>query len=207
MSADNQTPELFGQTPWQTVGPFFHYCLAWKGAADLVGQSEQGTRADLLLPGHDQLPVHTARGQPDGTVIEVHGRVLDGAGEPVPDCLLEIWHADPAGRYGSGFTTFGRCATDESGAYRFTTFRPGAVVESDGTRHAPQISLGVFARGVIKRLLTRIYFADAPENDADPALALVPDGRRETLLAHPGPEGFEFDVILQGAGETVFFRC
>ncbi len=207
MNVDNQTPELFGQTPWQTVGPFFHSCLPWKGAADLVGQSNLGARGDLLPEGHDHLPVHALVVRPEGTVIDVVGRVLDGEGEPVPDALLEIWHADAAGRYGGGVANFGRCATDEDGCYHFTTIRPGAVTDENGTVHAPQISLGVFARGIIKRLVTRIYIEDAPENASDPVLTRVPDARRGTLLARRAKDGWRFDVVLQGPEETVFFKC
>lgn len=204
---DNQSEELFGQTPWQTVGPFFHYCLPWKGAADLVGQSSQGARTDLVPEDHDHLPVRSRPGRLDGVVIDLVGRVLDGEGAPIPDALLEIWHADSSGRYGNSFATFGRCATDDDGRYRFTTIRPGAVTDETGATHAPQISLSVYARGVMKRLLTRIYFENAPENAADPVLTRVPEARRGTLLARREPDGWRFDVVLQGAEETVFFRC
>jgi len=204
---DNQTPKIFGQTPWQTVGPFFHYSLAWKGAADLVGQSLQGAQLDRLAQGHDHLATREPGPRPEGVVINVFGRVLDGAGEPVPDAMLETWQANASGHYSNSLANFGRCATDNDGCYRFTTVRPGAVIEPTGTGHAPQISLGVFARGITKRLLTRIYFEDAPENAHDPALAVVQQTRRKTLLAQEVEEGWRFDVILQGDDETVFFQC
>lgn len=207
MEIDNQTPGIFGQTPWQTVGPFFHFSLPWKGAADLVGQSDQGAQPDRLHAGHDHLATHTTDLRQEGMVIDVFGRVLDGAGDPVSDALLEIWHANGSGQYGNSFATFGRCATDHDGRYYFTTVRPGAVTDASGTIHAPQISIGVFARGIIKRLITRVYFEDAVENSTDPVLTAVPQARRKTLLAHQVDGGWCFDVVLQGADETVFFQC
>ena len=189
---DNQSPEIFGQTPWQTVGPFFHYCLPWKGAADLAGQSDQGSRQDLLVAGHDHLLARENQTVPAGELISLSGVVTDGVGEPVPDAMLEIWHADSQGRYDPTFATFGRCATDDDGRYRFTTVRPGAFAAHDETTHAPQIHIGVFARGVLKRLVTRIYFDDAPENDSDPTLLLVPDERRSTLIAEPIDDEWRF---------------
>ena len=206
-AGDNQSDELFGQTPWQTVGPFFHYCLSWKGGADLTGQSAAGARPDLLADGHDHLASHTPGPTAAGEPIELTGRVLDGAGDPVPDAMLEIWHADGAGRYSPEFSTFGRCAVDDAGRFQFTTVRPGAVTDPAGVVHAPQISVGVFARGIVMRLLTRIYFADAPENSLDPALSQVPETRRHTLLARGSRSSWSFDIVLQGADETVFFRC
>jgi len=204
---DNQTPDIFGQTPWQTVGPFFHYSLPWKGGADLVGQSDQDTQLERLVAGHDHLATHVTGERLTGTIIEVFGRVLDGAGDPVPDALLEIWHADSLGNYSKSFAVFGRCATDTEGRYRFTTIHPGAVRDATGTLHAPQISLGVFARGIIKRLVTRVYFEGAPENEKDPVLSVVPAARRETLCASKETDGWHFDVVLQGDNETVFFQC
>ncbi len=203
---DNQTEELFGQTPWQTVGPFFHYSLPWRGAADLSGQSGLGARPELLAPGHDHLPQHNP-GAAAGTPITVSGRVLDGGGQPVADALLELWQADAGGVYRDSYVYFGRCATDVDGVYRFHTVRPGAVTGHDGEVYAPHISLGIFARGVIKRLLTRVYFADAPENARDPILNLVPAARRPTLLAALRQDELQFNVNLQGESETVFFQC
>lgn len=202
---DNQSPEIFGQTPWQTVGPFFHYCLPWKGGADLAGQSAQGARTDLLEDGHDHLPARGPNVPAGGLVMDVSGRVLDGNGDPVPDALLEIWHADASGNYQTSFATFGRCATSDDGGYRFTTVRPGPVRDAQGVTHAPHIAVAVFARGIIKRLLTRLYFAGAPENASDPVLLLVPETRREQLIARETSDGWHFDIVLQGPGETVFF--
>jgi len=204
---DNQTEAIFGQTPWQTVGPFFHYCLTWKGGSDLTGQSTAGARVDLIAEGHDHLASHSLGSPAVGEPIELTGQVLDGAGDPVPDAMLELWHADGAGRYPSDFSTFGRCAVDDDGRFQFTTVRPGAVTDADGTVHAPQISVGVFARGIIKRLLTRIYFEAAPENSNDPVLIRVPEARRHTLIARGRGSTWSFNIVLQGADETVFFRC
>ena len=199
---------MSSQTPWQTVGPFFHYCLSWSGGADLVGGSGLGSRSDLIAEGHDQLPEHPDRRQLSGTPIEVCGRLLDGAGEPVPDAMLEIWHANDEGTYPNDMSTYGRCALDDEGRYRFLIIRPGCVVDENGKVHAPQISVGVFARGIIKRLLTRIYLSDSPENDADPVLAQVPHERRRTLIAKKSAENvYSLDIALQGENETVFFQC
>ncbi|TQM69118.1 protocatechuate 3,4-dioxygenase alpha subunit [Actinomadura hallensis] len=175
-----------GPTPSQTVGPFFGYALPY----------ETGPR---VVPGW----------RPDA--IEVRGRVLDGAGDPVPDALLEIWQADgngeiprrPGGlvRDGHGFSGFGRCATDADGAYWFTTVKPGAT-----GGNAPYIAVLVFARGLLKPVFTRLYF---PEDEAahasDPLLGAVPAERRATLVAErEGERGYRFDIHLQGERETVF---
>ena len=196
---DNQSPELFGQTPSQTVGPFFHYSLPWKGGADLVGKSDMGARPDLF------------------PVVDLRGRVLDGQGKAVPDALLEIWQANGAGRYASPadrrdglsldphFIGFGRASTSAEGEYHFRTMRPGRVPGPAATLQAPHIALSVFGRGLLKRLATRIYFSDCLENDADPILMSVPARRRETLIARRRGNDWWFDIVLQGTGETVFF--
>jgi len=192
--ADNQSPELFGQTPWQTVGPFFHGALPWTGGPDLVGASDLDD------------------------AIEIVGRVFDADGAPVPDALIEIWQANAAGRYHSEadprvdlsldatFIGFGRSSTAEDGAFRFRTVRPGAVPGPGNSLQAPHIAVGVLGRGLLKRLVTRIYFAGEPLNGADPILALVPAARQVTLLASPETPGvWRFDIHLAGARETVFF--
>ena len=209
---DNQSRELFGQTPWQTVGPFFHYGLPWKGGADLTGDSDLGARADLVAPGHYLLRMPSRRGPVEGTGIEITGRVLDGDGRPVPDAMVEIWQADSQGRYyvpGSGgpFIGFGRSATGNDGGYRFRTILPGRVPGPGNSLQASHIAVGVMARGILKRLVTRIYFPDGEGLDTDPILELVPAERRDTLIARKLPGGYGFDIILQGAGETVFFDC
>lgn len=216
--ADNQTPELFGQTPWQTLGPFFHYALPWKGGADLAGASDIGARAELTPPEHDLLRGPEARGPVGGELIEIEGRVLDGAGEPLPDALVEIWQANAAGRYNAAadartdaalepaFVGFGRAATGEDGMFRFRTVRPGRAPGPGNTLQAAHIAVGVLGRGIVKRLVTRLYFEDGEGLEDDPVLALVPPARRSTLMARRSGEGaWRFDIRLQGEHETVFF--
>jgi protocatechuate 3,4-dioxygenase, alpha subunit len=209
---DNQSKELFGQTPWQTVGPFFHYGLPWKGGADLTGSSELGARPDLFAAEHYLLQSPRPRGVVEGEGIEVSGRVLDGDGKPVPDALVEIWQADSKGQYydpgaAAKFVGFGRSATSDDGEYRFRTILPGRVQGPGNSLQAPHIAVGVMARGVLKRLVTRIYFPDGEGLGTDPILELVPAERRATLIARKQAGGYRFDLILQGAGETVFFDC
>lgn len=203
---DNQDAGLFGQTPWQTVGPFFHYGLAWKGGADLVGVSEIGARPELFPEDHYVLAHPSPKGAIEGEVITLEGVVLDAAGAPIVDVMIEIWQADAAGRYAdgsrnTGFVGFGRSSTDENGVYRFRTIRPGRVDEAQ----APHIAVGVFGRGLLKRLVTRAYFDGEATNAGDPVLALVPAERRDTLIAKPVGETWRFDIVLQGEAETVFF--
>ncbi len=203
---DNQDPALFGQTPWQTVGPYFHYGLAWKGGADLIGDSEIGARPDLFPPEHYVLASPSAKGEVAGEQIVLEGVVLDAAGQVVPDAMIEIWQADSAGRYAdgssnSGFIGFGRSSTSEDGVYRFRTIRPGRVDDVQ----APHIAVGVFGRGLLKRLATRVYFEDEAANADDPILALVPAERRGTLIARKRGDVWRFDIVLQGEAETVFF--
>jgi protocatechuate 3,4-dioxygenase alpha subunit len=203
---DNQDPDLFGQTPSQTVGPFFHYGLPWKGCADLVGDSDIGARVELFPAEHYVLATPSSKGEISGEVITLEGLVTDGAGQPVPDAMIEIWQADDAGRYvdeasNTGFIGWGRASTGEDGVYRFRTVRPGRV---DGDQ-APHIAVGVFGRGIIKRLATRAYFEDQAANADDPILALVPAERRGTLIARKVDEAWRFDIVLQGERETVFF--
>jgi protocatechuate 3,4-dioxygenase alpha subunit len=219
MGLDNQSPELFGQTPSQTVGPFFHYGLPWKGGADLTGQSDLGARPELFGEDHYVLNLSAPRGPIAGERIEITGRVTDADGAPVPDAMIEIWQANAAGRYRSldddrdlqldeGFIGFGRAATSDDGEYRFRTIRPGRVPGPGDSLQAPHIAVSVFGRGVIKRLATRLYFANGEGNDTDPVLACVPAARQGTLIAHRiegSPATWRFDIVLQGEGETVFF--
>jgi len=214
---DNQAPETFGQTPWQTVGPFFHYALPWKGGADLLGASDLGARPDLFPPAHDLLHATTPRPPIAGEAIEIRGHVLDAAGAPVIDAMIEIWQANATGRYASpadprtdlplteGFRGFGRSATSATGEYVFKTIRPGRVPGPGNTLQAPHIAIGVFGRGLLKRLITRLYFAGDPANTDDPILDLVPPPRRHTLIAHQANGHWQFDIHLQGKSETVFF--
>jgi protocatechuate 3,4-dioxygenase alpha subunit len=167
------------RTPSQTVGPFFEFGLA--------------TKAELVAPD--------APG-----AIAIAGQVLDGAGEPVPDGLVEIWQADAAGSYEPS-AGWGRCQTAPHGGFRFTTVKPGAVHEPDGAVQAPHVSVLCFARGLLKPVLTRIYFPDEDAaNAADPVLRALAGDERATLIASAeGASGYRFDIRLQGDGQTVFF--
>ncbi len=144
--------------------------------------------------------------------------MLDGDGAPVPDAMLEIWQADAQGRFSdpqdkralpnSTFKGFGRCGTDTNGSYAFDTIKPGTVPDPDGKPQAPHILLAIFARGMLLHLYTRIYFDGEADNAADPVLALVPAGRRSTLMATRkagAGSAYHFDIRLQGGNETVFF--
>lgn len=172
-------------TPSQTVGPFFGVGLPF----------EKGEQ--IATPG-------------SAGVIRVEGRVLDGNGDPLPDALLEIWQPDDRGRYrtvadGAG-TGFGRCRTDSDGAFSFTTVKPGATLAPQGGPQAPHLNVTVFARGLLRHLVTRMYFPDEPEaNATDPVLNRVQPARRETLIAKNCGGVLHFDVRLQGERETVFF--
>ena len=180
-------------TPSQTVGPFFNIGLPGEGRSELVA--------------------------PDGSdAVRLEGTVLDGEGEPVSDALVEIWQANGGGRYAhpedaraeppleDGFKGFGRCETDGSGRYGFVTVKPGPVPGPGEAMQAPHIELALFARGLLKHLVTRIYFPDEEEaNASDPVLASVPEDRRSTLVARDEDRRLCFDIRLQGDGETVFF--
>ncbi|MBD3753829.1 MAG: protocatechuate 3,4-dioxygenase subunit alpha [Micrococcales bacterium] len=216
--ADNLDPALFGQTPSQTVGPFFHYGLPWKGGADLVGASDMGARPELFPEAHYVLNVSAPKDAPEGEVIALAGCVYDGNGDPISDAMIEIWQANAAGRYRSAddpredlaidpnFTGFGRASTDESGIYRFRTVMPGRVPGPGNTLQAPHIAVSVFGRGLLKRLPTRLYFEGAEGNETDPVLAQVPEERRDTLIARRQEDGtWWFDIVIQGERETVFF--
>jgi len=222
LSLDNQSPELFGQTPWQTVGPFFHYGLPWKGGADLVGESDLGARPELAPEDHYVLAHPPHRGPIAGEAITVIGQVFDAEGVPIPDALIEIWQANTAGRYNCAddnrpelpldptFTGFGRAATAENGTFRFLTLLPGATPGPGNSQQAPHIAVGVLGRGLLKRLVTRLYFARHPLNELDPILALVAPARRDTLVATTSvdePGAWRFDIRLGGDDETVFFDC
>ena len=156
-----------------------------------------------------------------GERIVITGRVLDADGQGVSDAVLELWQADAQGRYAHpedqqektaqpGFQGFGRVPTGEDGSFRFTTIKPGAVPGPDGKLQAPHIAVSVFMRGLLRRLVTRIYFPNEPANASDFALNLVEAGRRGTLIAKKSQEhagNLEWNVILQGPEETVFFDC
>jgi len=168
-------------TPSQTVGPYFALGLGSRTSDELV---EPGT------PG----------------AIGIVGRVLDGAGQPVPDAMVEVWQADTSGEHVEGFG-WGRSVCDEQGRFSFVTVKPGAVEDVAVGRQAPHLNLLVFARGLLKPTRTRLYFPDEDAaNEIDPVLFALPDDRaRATLLAEPEGEGLRFDIRLQGDAQTVFF--
>ena len=213
---------MAGQTPWQTTGPFFHFGLPWKGGADLTGDSDLGSRPELIQPEHDYA-IAVKRGQGMralGQRIEVFGYVWDNKGAPILDCLIEIWQANAAGRYAhpedsrsdvaldSAFIGFGRAASDKDGGYRFRTVKPGPMPGPGNTLQASHIALGIMGPGFLKRLVTRIYFAGEAANAEDPILNLVPRERRATLISvnQPGAANvYRFDIRLGGPNETVFF--
>jgi protocatechuate 3,4-dioxygenase, alpha subunit len=194
-----------GETPSQTLGPFFH--------PGLVRPAPDGspTIGNLL-----------ASEASDGRRIRVRGGVYDGLGKPVSDALLEVWQADAHGRYhhpldqqnelrDPAFFGFGRCATDAEGRYSFDTIKPGAVPGPRGSVQAPHINVVVLARGLLLHLFTRIYFHGDGELAHDAVLARVEPERRATLIARhvatPGAlDEYVFDVRLQGKDETVFFE-
>ncbi len=176
-------------TPSQTVGPFFAAALNWPDGPEVVSADTPGA-------------------------FWLRGRVFDGAGEPVPDALIESWQASEDGRFDhpddprgavAGFPGFGRCPTDAEGRWGIRTVRPGRVPGPDGRLQAPHIDLSVFARGLLDRVVTRVYLPDEPSNVDDPALSAVPEDRRGTLVAVRSDDGYTFDIRLQGERETVFF--
>jgi protocatechuate 3,4-dioxygenase, alpha subunit len=148
--------------------------------------------------------------------VKIHGRVIDGNGQPVPDAVLELWQADLLGNYATKSTDasrlvtgFARIATDNEGCFSFSTCRPGAVAFDSIRKQAPHLVVLVFARGLLRHLITRMYFPDGPGNAADPLLQSLPDDRRPTLIARrslDSADGLEWDVVLQGEDETVFFE-
>src|SRR5690242_9811793 len=181
----------------QTVGPFFHLGFVYLERENFVAEDVAGER------------------------VTIRGRVLDGDGDIVPDAVLEIWQADPAGHYVSGlrenstvprFLGFGRVETDDNGEFKFTTVKPGRVPSPDGGLQAPHLVITLFSRGLLKPLLTRLYFPDEPGNAEDPILKLVPPTRRSTLIAAEGnatnapqkapSKNFDWNIVMQGEGET-----
>ena len=184
-------------TTWQTVGPFFPIGLQWLYKDNLVGPDVSGER------------------------IVIQGRVLDADGQGVPDAVLEIWQANSAGKFAhpedtqdkpieKSFDGFGRIPTSEDGSFRFTTVKPGRFPGPDDKLQAPHIVVSVFMRGLLRRLITRIYFPDERANTEDFALNLVEPSRRATLVAQRSTAGSDvlgWNVALQGPNETVFFDC
>jgi protocatechuate 3,4-dioxygenase alpha subunit len=181
-------------TSSQTIGPYLHIGMTWLVTDNLVAQGVEGEPVTL------------------------HGRVTDGDGRPVTDALVEIWQANGHGRYahpedtGSGplesaWKGFGRVPTDGDGRFRFTTIKPGRVPGPTGGLQAPHINVTLFMRGMLRELRTRIYFPGDPANAEDAVLQSVPAARRATLVAVARDgNALEFNVRLQGEGETVFFE-
>jgi protocatechuate 3,4-dioxygenase, alpha subunit len=145
----------------------------------------------------------------DPGAIVVQGLVLDGAGDPVPDGMVESWQADPSGSYehdDGGFRGFGRSGTVDGGRWELVTVKPGRVPWPDGGLQAPHLVLGVFARGLLKHLVTRMYFPDEVEaNATDPVLSRLDERQRDSLVAIPDGDGLRFDIVLQGPRQTTFF--
>ncbi|WP_447007545.1 protocatechuate 3,4-dioxygenase subunit alpha [Saccharothrix isguenensis] len=183
-------------TPSQTVGPFFSFGLVWEDGPYVVPEGTPGA-------------------------FRVGGTVFDGAGLPVPDAVIETWQADPDGRFDhpddprgpvrwKDFRGFGRCATDPEGRYSLLTVKPGPLPVPGGGVEAPHLNVSVFCRGMLVRLVTRIYFPDEEANTSDPVLTSIDPARRATLIAESTPPettppGYRFDIHLQGEHETVFF--
>lgn len=190
------TPEPLGLTPSQTVGPYLHIGLTWEG-------------------GHLVVPPDTAG------AVRIVGTLYDGTGAAVPDGLIETWQADPDGRFDHpddprgpsgqwaerGFAGFARASTVDGGSFEIVTVKPGRLPFGDGRMQAPHLDVSVFARGMLDRTVTRLYFPDEAEaNAADPVLSAVDPQRRHTLVAVAEPDGtLRFDIHLQGEHETVFF--
>ena len=184
-------PLRLGTSPSATVGPYLAIGLTWPDGEQVV---------DPATPG----------------AIWIRGAVYDGTGNVVPDAMIETWQADPDGRFDHpddprgavarpGFRGLGRSQTAD-GEYAVCTLKPGRVPDGDGGLQAPHVDVSVFARGLLDRLVTRIYFADeAQANAEDPVLRSIPEDRRATLVAQPADDGYRLDIRLQGDGETVFF--
>jgi protocatechuate 3,4-dioxygenase alpha subunit len=189
-------------TTSQTVGPFFSIGLSPRNRTEIAAAGVSGER------------------------ITIQGQLLDGDGHPVPDAVIETWQADANGEYAHAeahpnkdgqdkpidpdFFGFGRIPTDSNGRFSFSTIRPGTVPAPDGTLQAPHIVVSIFMRGLLTRLITRIYFFGDPRNENDFALKLVEPARRATLMAKPSAEDKStliWNINLQGENETVFFDC
>jgi len=182
-----------GITPFQTVGPYFAIMVRGRRHNPQVTDATMGTR------------------------IVIEGQVLDGAGQPIPDALVETWQADAKGRYrhpedqrpGDADPTFdgyGWMHTDADGRFTFDTVKPGQVPGPDAREQAPHVLVSIMARGILTRFVTRMYFEDEPANAVDPVLALVPEDRRHTLIARRVDDSrYRLDIFMQGPKETVFF--
>ena len=178
----------------QTIGPYLRIGLEWMVIEDLAPQGVAGER------------------------VRIEGRVIDADGKPVNDAAVEIWQANSQGKYASpedpqdkpvekAFRGYGRSLSDDAGSFRFRTIKPGRVPGPGGKLQAPHLTVTIFMRGLLKQLQTRIYFPDDPANADDPVLNLVPAERRSSLVARKRADGaLEWNVVLQGKNETVFFE-
>ena len=186
-------PLRLGVTPSATVGPYLAIGLTWP---DGIWAAAEGTEGGVWI----------------------RGRVFDGAGELVPDAMVETWQADPDGGFPSpedprgaasypGFRGYARAATAEpAGEYGIFTLKPGRVPDGEGGLQAPHIDVSVFARGILDRVVTRVYFADEGDANAeDVVLRGLSEGQRRTLVAEKTGDGYRLDIHLQGEHETVFF--
>jgi protocatechuate 3,4-dioxygenase alpha subunit len=191
---DQPRTEHLGLTPSQTVGPFLSIGLICDDGPDVVPADAPGA-------------------------IEIAGYLYDGSGAAVADGLIETWQADAGGHFThpddprgatqpspEGFRGFGRCGTDPDGRWHITTVKPGVLPTPDGATEAPHLDVSVFARGLLDRVVTRIYFPDeAAVNETDPVLSAIEPARRASLIGTPEGAGLRFDIHLQGPDETVFF--
>ncbi|MFC9788511.1 protocatechuate 3,4-dioxygenase subunit alpha [Rhodococcus sp. NPDC127528] len=190
------TTVKFGPTPSQTVGPYLHIGLPWPDGADVAPTATEGA-------------------------IVVSFTVYDGNREPIADALVETWQADAQGRFdhpadprgtqGCTFRGFGRAPADDTGTARMTTVKPGALPAEDGLTEAPHINVSVFARGMLNRAVTRLYFPDEEAvNATDPVLSSLPEAQRAKLIAAATADGYHLDIVVQDAdpngAETPFFR-
>ena len=179
-------PGLLLATPSQTAGPYVSIGTQWAASGLVVPEGSPGA-------------------------VSVGGRALDGSGEPVTDAMLELWQADAEGRFPPEapppWTGFARALTDARGHYRFVTVKPGPVPGPGGVLQAPHIAVSIFARGLLQRLVTRIYFSDEEAaNEADPVLAALGEASSRLVASYePGAAAYRFDIWLQGDRETVFF--
>ncbi len=180
-------------TAAQTVGPFVSIGFEKAAVADVAPAGVAGER------------------------VVICGRIFDGDGQPVTDAVLETWQANAFGKYAhpddtqeklldENFRGFGRVLADAQGGFRLSTVKPGQVAGPDGREQAPHITVTLFMRGLLKHLMTRVYFPLDPANIADPVLNRVPVERRATLIARKATDGtLEWNIHLQGPQETVFF--
>ena len=186
-------------TPSATVGPYFAY----------------GLTPGKDYPFRDMFGARIEAPDSSGRRIRIEGRVIDGDGTGIPDAVVEIWQADANGHYAhprdtarpnTAFRGFARCGSRPDGSYAFETIKPGAIpASSDQKAQAPHVAVALFARGMVRHVYTRIYFADEAANAADPILVAVPAERRQTLIARAEGGVYRFDIRIQGGDETVFF--